>query len=194
MIGIPATRDGLASRHFLQKENSDMLHLRNNGPIFAPLKLALMFALACMALCVAGTGSTLAQTQKGAGELNRNSAEDGPRMMDFRGISLGMSAEEVRKKLGDPKDKGDDQDFYVFNDKLTAQVLYDKSHKVVTISADFMGAGDAPTPKAVFGSDIEAKPDGSMYKMVRYPKAGCWVSYNRTAGDTPLITVTIQKN
>ena len=164
-----------------------MLHLEKNGPIFGTLKLAL--ALACLALC----GTAYAQTQK-SGEINRNSADDAPLLMDFKGVSLGMSADEVRHKLGSPKDKADDQDFYVFNDKLTAQVLYDKSHKVVTISADFIGGSDAPTPKSVFGSDIEAKPDGSIYKMVRYPKAGCWVSYNRTAGDTPLVTVTIQKN
>ncbi len=165
-----------------------MLHLRKNGPISGTLKMAL--ALACLTLC----SMSYAQTQKGSGEVNKNSAGDGPLMMDFRGVSLGMSADEVRQKLGSPKDKADDQDFYVFNDKLTAQVLYDKAHKVVTISADFIGGSDAPTPKSVFGADIEAKPDGSMYRMVRYPKAGCWVSYNRTAGDTPLVTVTIQKN
>jgi hypothetical protein len=45
----------------------------------------------------------------------------------------------------------------------------------------------------VFGEDIEAKADGSKSRLVRYPKAGFWVSYNRTAGDTPLVTVTIQK-
>ena len=33
----------------------------------------------------------------------------------------------------------------------------------------------------------------SKHKLVRYPKAGCWVSYSRTAGDTPIVTVTIQK-
>jgi hypothetical protein len=28
---------------------------------------------------------------------------------------------------------------------------------------------------------------------VRYPKAGFWVSYSRTAGDTPIVTIQIQK-
>jgi len=27
---------------------------------------------------------------------------------------------------------------------------------------------------------------------VRYPKAGYWVSYNRTAGNSPMITITMQ--
>jgi len=113
---------------------------------------------------------------------------------EYRGIQLGMTADEVRKKLGAPKDKGDDQDFYIFNDTETAQIVYDATHKVVTISADFMTTGDTvPTAKQVFGGDIEAKADGSIYKMLRFPKAGYWVSYNRTGGTSPLTTVTLQK-
>ena len=102
----------------------------------------------------------------------------------------------MRKKLGSPANKGDEQDFYVFSDsKETAQVLYDKSTgKVTAISIDFMnGAREVITPQQVFGADFDAKPDGSKYKLVRYPKAGYWVSYSRTAGDTPIITVTIQQ-
>jgi hypothetical protein len=65
---------------------------------------------------------------------------------------------------------------------------------VITISADFMSSGNTvPTAKQVLGAELEAKPDGSIYRMVRYPKAGCWLSYNRTAGNSPLTTVTIQK-
>ena len=113
---------------------------------------------------------------------------------NYRGVQLGMSADEVRKKLGDPKDKGDEQDFFVFNDNETAQIVYDKTHKVVTISADFLTAGDkVPTARQVFGGDIEAKADGSAYRMLRFPKAGYWVSYNRTGGTSPLTTVTLQK-
>ncbi len=65
---------------------------------------------------------------------------------------------------------------------------------MTAISIDFMnGASEVITPQQVFGADVEAKPDGSKYKLVRYPKAGYWVSYSRTAGDTPIITVTIQQ-
>jgi hypothetical protein len=113
---------------------------------------------------------------------------------DYRGIQLGMTADEVRKKLGDPKDKGEEQDFFMFSDSETAQIVYDKTHKVVAISADFMNPGNSvPTAKQVFGSDVEAKADGSLYRLVRYTKAGFWVSYSRTAGDAPLTTVTLQK-
>jgi hypothetical protein len=129
-------------------------------------------------------------------QRNRAAAgdEDGPLWQEYRAVRIGMSAEDVRKKLNDPSDKSDEQDFFVFSDNETAQVFYDKTHKVFAISVNFLnGARDKPTPKAVFGSDIEAKPDGSLYRMVRYPKAGYWLSFSRTAGDSPLTTVTLQK-
>jgi len=122
-------------------------------------------------------------------------AEEDPIFHDYRGIQIGWLADEVRKKLGSPANKGDEQDFYVFDEKEMAQILYDKATgKVTAISVDFMnGAREVITPKQVFGIDFDAKPDGSKYRLVRYPKAGYWVSYNRTAGDSPIITVTIQK-
>ena len=122
-------------------------------------------------------------------------AEDSPVFQEYRGVQIGWLADDVRKKLGNPADKGDEQDFYVFGEKETAQILYDKAtHKVTAISVDFMnGASDVITPQQVFGADFETKPDGSKHKLVRYPKAGYWVSYSRTAGDTPIVTIQIQK-
>ena len=112
----------------------------------------------------------------------------------YRGIELGMTADEVRQKLGEPKDKGAEQDFYVFNESETAQIVYDKSQKVVTISADFLtSAAEVLTAKQVFGEEVAAKPDGSVYKMVRFPKAGYWLSYSRTSGESPMTSVTLQK-
>lgn len=122
--------------------------------------------------------------------------DDEPVFHEYRGVKIGWLAAEVRKKLGNPANKGDEQDFYVFGEaKETAQVLYDKATgKVTAISVDFMnGATEVITPQQVFGADVDAKPDGSKYKLVRYPKAGYWVSYSRTAGDSPIITVTIQQ-
>ena len=119
--------------------------------------------------------------------------EEAPVFQEYRGVKIGWVADDVRKKLGSPANKGDEQDFYVFGEKETAQVLYDKG-QVTAISVDFMnGAKEVITPQQVFGTDFDAKPDGSKYKLVRYPKAGYWVSYSRTAGDTPIITVTIQR-
>ena len=122
-------------------------------------------------------------------------AEEEPVFHEYRGVQIGWLADEVRKKLGNPANKDDEQDFYVFGEKETAQFVYDKTtHKVVTISVDFMnGATGVPTPQQVFGSDVESKADGSRYRMVRYPKAGYWITYNRTPGEAPMISITLQK-
>jgi len=136
-------------------------------------------------------GSSLAQNPRARGN---GATDEAPALHEYRGIQLGSMTDDVRKKLGSPADKGDEQDFFVFGEKETAQVLYDKTHKVIAISVDFAnGASGILTPQQVFGAEIEAKPDGSKYKLVRYPKAGYWLSYNRTPGDTPLVTVTLQK-
>jgi outer membrane protein assembly factor BamE (lipoprotein component of BamABCDE complex) len=152
-----------------------------------------IFALAIVAasLLVAVSSAT-AQTRKPA--TSASSEDESVLYRDYRGVQLGMTSDEVRKKLGDPKDKSDEQDFFVFNDNETAQIVYDKTHKVITISADYLSAGDkVPTAKQVFTGDVETKADGSMYKMVRLLKAGYWLSYNRTGGASPLTTVTLQK-
>ncbi len=146
-----------------------------------------LIAAACLSLA-AGSGN--AQRKPGG----QTGAEDPPAFHEYRGVQLGMTAADVRKKLGDPRDKTDEQDFFVFNDTETAQVVYDKTQKVVAISADFMSPNKAvPTAKDVFGAEIEAKPDGSVHKLVRFPKAGYWLSYSRTSGTEPVITITLQK-
>ena len=62
-----------------------------------------------------------------------------------------MTTEEVRKILNNPNDKSDEQDFFIFSDNESAQVFYDKSHKVFAISVNFLnGARDLPTAKVVF--------------------------------------------
>ena len=121
--------------------------------------------------------------------------EEPPVFQDYRGVQLGWLADDVRKKLGDPANKSDEQDIYLFGEKETCQIYYDKATKKVTaISVDFMnGASGVITPQQVFGADFTSNADGSKQKLVRYPKAGYWVSYNRTAGDTPMITITMQK-
>ena len=133
-------------------------------------------------------------------QVNKNRAaaaavDDKPIFHDYRGVQIGLLADEVRKKLGEPANKGDEQDIFLFGEKEMAQILYDKTtRKVITISVDFSsGATGVLTPQQVFGAEIEAKPDGSKYKLVRYPKAGYWLSYSKTAGDTPTISVTITK-
>ena len=116
-----------------------------------------------------------------------------PVFTDYRGIKIGMSAEDVRAKLDGLK-KGEGQDFVVFSERESAQIYYDAQGKVTAISIDYFGpVSDAPSPDAVLGAALQAKADGSMYQLNRYPEAGYWVSYNRTAGDKPIVTITMQK-
>ncbi|MBC8030348.1 MAG: hypothetical protein H7Z16_09570 [Pyrinomonadaceae bacterium] len=146
-----------------------------------------LIAAACFALAA---GSGAAQRKPGG----QGGAEDPPAYHEYRGVQLGMTAADVRKKLGAPKVKSAEEDFYIFNETETAQVLYDKTEKVIAISADFMSANAAaPSAKDVFGADIEAKSDGSIHKLVRFPKAGYWLSYSRTGGADFVVTIQLQK-
>ena len=146
-------------------------------------KLTVLFAAAVFS--VTASVNSNAQRTKGADE---------PLFSEFKGVRIGTPTEEARKKLGSPRDKAEDLDLYVFNDTQAVQVYYDKSKTVQAISIDYLsGATGIPQPKDVLGTEPDAKPDGSAYKMVRYPKAGFWVSYSRTAGNSPTITITMQK-
>jgi hypothetical protein len=159
--------------------------------IKSPVDSRILNPLFIAAILFVALSSANAQVRKAPAQASGDDAS--PSFQEYRGIQLGMMTDDVRKKLGDPKDKGDEQDFYVFNETETAQIVYDKAHKVITISADFMNTSQALTAKQVFGADIEAKADGSVYRMVRYPKAGYWLSYNRTGGSSPLTSITLQK-
>jgi len=147
------------------------------------------FIVAATSLMLFSVGNAPAQRKAAAG-----GEEEASPFKDYRGVQLGMTADEVRKKLGNPKDKGDEQDFFVFGDNESAQIVYDSTHKVITISADFLSTeASVPTCKQVLGSEAEAKADGSVYKMVRFTKAGYWLSYNRTGGTSPMTSITLQK-
>ena len=116
-----------------------------------------------------------------------------PVYADYRGIKIGMSADEVRSKVDGIK-KGEGQDLLTFSEHESARIYYDDKGKVTAISIDYFGdKNGAPTPESVLGTALEAKPDGSMYQLNRYRDAGYWVSYNRTAGDKPIVTITMQK-
>jgi hypothetical protein len=150
------------------------------------LKSVILFS--CVVILLLLTASTAAaQGSKGSiATPNENGFQ-------FRGVKIGMAADDARKKLGAPREKSAEQDFYVFNDNEAVQIYYEKG-AVSAIAIDYMnGANSIPSAKDVLGADADAKADGSIHKVVRYPKAGYWVSYSRTAGNEPTITITMQK-
>ena len=160
------------------------------------LKLVLFVLATLLTLIIWGSVTdTLGQKRRSTVAKGQSSPEvvDEPVYCDYKGVKIGMTADEARQKLGKAQDTSDTQDFYVFSEKETAQVFYDAAKKVKAVSIDYMGKeSGAPQCKAILGAEIEHKPDGSMYKMVRYPKQGYWVSYSRTGGDSPITTITIQ--
>ena len=123
---------------------------------------------------------------------NNAATSNVPVFTDYRGVRIGMMAEEVRAKL-DRIEKGKVQDVLFFSERESAQFYYDNSGKVTAISIDYFDNSKAPSPDAVLGVDLQPKADGSMYQLNRYPEAGFWVSYNRTPGDKPIVTITMQK-
>jgi hypothetical protein len=116
-----------------------------------------------------------------------------PLYSEYKGVRLGMTAQEVRTKLGEPTLKSDEQDYFIFSDNETAQIGYDVALKVKVISVDYLSGVGAPAPKAIVGGDLEPGRGGSLYKVVRYENQGFWVSYSRTAGPVVIVTITIQK-
>jgi hypothetical protein len=149
------------------------------------LKSVVLFS--CVVTVLFLTASTAAaQGSKGSTTPDENGFQ-------FRGVKIGMATEDARKKLGSPREKSPEQDFYLFNDHEAVQIYYEKG-AVSAIAIDYMnGANGIPSAKDVLGAEADAKADGSIHKVVRYPKAGYWVSYSRTAGNEPTITITMQK-
>ena len=114
-----------------------------------------------------------------------------PVYREYRGIRLGMTAAEVRAKLGEPALKSAEQDFYVVSANETAQIAYDSAQKVVTISTDYTGGVGAPDYRSVVGEGLITRPNGSMFKMVTYEAERFWVSYNASTTTLPIVTITI---
>ena len=139
----------------------------------------------------AKAATQVASTPAGETVAAKPAAE--PLYKEYRGVTLGMDAKDVRAKLGKPEEKSDVMDFYVFNDRERARVYYTDG-KATAVIATYIGKdASAPAPSAVLGTEIEAKPDGSMYQMTPYKQAGYWVAYSRTAGDSPMVMITMQK-
>ena len=164
-----------------------MLYARTRTPaLFAPALLL----LAALALIPAALAQTLARKPAPA---PADQAQDQPPFHEYKGVRIGMGADEARKLLGNPTDKDDKQEVFAVNDNESCQVYYDAARKVSAVSITYYSPKAVPTPKAVLGEEPEARQDGSFTKLVRFPKAGYWVSYTRTSGDAPMTIIAMQR-
>jgi hypothetical protein len=174
-----------------------MIHNTKDSFFLRLISISLFFAVFGLFSVILGTEAN-AQAQKArpkaANAFSESAATQQPLYSDYKGVRVGMSTDEARVKLGQPTQKLENQDFYVVSETETMQIVYDATHRITAISVDYLGdKSGAPDYKGIVGAEIQVKPDGSMYKLVRYEHLGFWVSYNRTAGSLPIITVTIQK-
>ena len=178
--------------------------LQASGWLKAAVRLALFVALFSWSATQAAAQDVNAQDAPQAQTQSATSAQEDqdesagaesalePLLKDYKGVTIGMSAAEARRKLGNSDADGKTSDFFQISDNEMAQLFYDQEGKVRAISVIHTGSG-APQPKSVLGEDVEPGSDGRAYKLIRYPKAGYWVAYSRTAGNSPLVTVTIQR-
>jgi hypothetical protein len=149
-------------------------------------------------------GQTPGETQNAAtqskAEMNaeKTAAVKKPVLTNLKEIAIGTAAKDVREKLGKAEVEDTDGFFYQISDNEMMQIRLDADKKVRLISATYTGEHkNAPKYADIFGAGADeaaaTKPDGSVYHRVAYPEAGYWVAYSRTAGEKPLVTVTIQK-
>ena len=158
-----------------------MLHAHTRRP--APVTFALLL-LAALALLPTALGQKPAPADK---------LQNDPPFHDYKGVRIGMAAEEARKLLGSPTDKDDKQEVFNVSDDESCQVYYDAAKKVSAVSITYFSTKAVPNVKTVLGEQPEAKQDGSFSKLIRFPKAGYWVSYTRTSGDAPMTIIAMQK-
>jgi len=160
----------------------------------AVFTLLTVAALALLSV-VAGAQTTAHRQQPAAQAALPATQFAEPVYREYRGVQIGMSKEQVRQKLGTPGDVTDRQDFFNINGNESPQVFYDATARVMAVSVNYLGEGSgAPSPEKIFGAPVEPAADGTIYKLVRYERAGYLIVYSRTGGDAPpLVTVTMQK-
>ncbi|HJQ32198.1 MAG TPA: hypothetical protein VJ866_08470 [Pyrinomonadaceae bacterium] len=117
-----------------------------------------------------------------------------PLYSEYKGVKIGTTRDEARKVLGSPREKDKQQDFFLLSDRERVRVYYDDKGAASAVIVTYVGkSAGAPAPKDILGAEPEQKQDGSIYELVRYPEAGYWIAYSRTAGDEPLTIITMQR-
>ncbi len=160
-----------------------------------------LFAAGVLALALAWSTVPSVAAQEVAGAQAADAVEEeagetsavAPVIEEYKGVRIGMTADEARSALGGPDAAKDKRDVFLVSDDEMAQLFFDKEGKLQAVSVTYLPRSDAPAATAVLGVEVAAGADGRVYKLIRYPEAGYWVSYNRTAGDAPTVTVTMKK-
>ncbi|MEQ1605379.1 MAG: hypothetical protein ABL999_10980 [Pyrinomonadaceae bacterium] len=126
--------------------------------------------------------------------ITAQTAPDKSSYTGYKGLLIGATVTDVRNKLGVPKEKTDTMDLFVVSEMESVQFYYNADQTVTAIMMTYSGDLKlAPTPMDIFGEDVAPNAEGGAFKMVRYPKSGFWISYNRTPGSDAVVCIAIQK-
>lgn len=157
--------------------------------------------LCCLLVSLALTAEAQAQasgatSQAVISKATAKPAKNAPAFQAYKNVKLGMTADEVKTTLGKPETESAEELYYTFGEDESAQIMMDKDKKVRVISLTYSENNkNAPKFEDVFGPNEkkEPKPDGSIYKMVRYPEAGFWVAYSGSVNGDSVVSITLQK-
>ena len=142
----------------------------------------------------AGAFTNILSTRSRQEKVAETATAAEPAFKDYKGVRIGISADEVAEKLGEPAVKDENEEVFLISDFEIVQVSYDKAGGVSAVSITYSAEyANPPTPVAILGEDVAADTDGRVYKLIRYPELGYWVAYSRTAGEAPVVSVTMNK-
>lgn len=161
---------------------------------FFSIVIAVSLVLGASTRIQAGAFSSDINTPSGQEKVAGIDPATEPAFKDYKGVRIGMSADEVAEKLGEPAVKDENEGVFLISDVEMVQFLYDKAGGVSTISITYSAEHtNPPTALAVLGEDVAADANGRIYKLIRFPELGYWVAYSRNAGEVPVVSVTINK-
>lgn len=161
---------------------------------FFSIVMAVSLVLGASTRIQAGAFTSNISTPSGQEKVAGTDPATEPAFKDYKGVRIGMSADEVAEKLGEPAVKDENEGVFLISDVEMVQVLYDKAGGVSALSITYSAEHtNPPTPLAILGEDVTADADGRIYKLIRYPESGYWVAYSRTAGAAPVVSVTMNK-
>lgn len=143
-------------------------------------------------------GSTAFQTRSAAPistqQPNSDTAtrpQEAKVMREFRGVKLGLKADDVHSAMGKPESASTDREEYKLSDDDTLTVHYDNG-AVKAIQIRFTSTKNAPSWKDVVGNaEIQQNENGSKVARVVVSAEKFWVSmYQSKDGATTSITIS----
>jgi hypothetical protein len=115
----------------LRKASEEVIEMRYSTEKSRIRTVELIYlAIAAILLLLMGVVAS-GQTQTAAMKVAREHVQiQQPLYREYRGVRLGMTAADARAKLGEPVMKSDEQDYYVFSDRLCRAKGRDYFHRL----------------------------------------------------------------